>query len=633
MKKKIAVFTTGWGSEILSQFLTGMRQELSGEKTDIFLFLCYATYSDTPAARQGELNIFNLPDLHDFGGVVIFGSSLDYKDRVDQIIERSKEAGIPVVLQGTRREGVSFAGSDNYQAVKDLCDHMVKEHGVKNITFFAGTRDSHDSELRLNSVRDYLKENGCEDYLKEVFYTNWENAEATRRITEICTSGEKLPDVFICANDGLAMETCMTLNRFGYDVPGDVSVTGFDYIDAGKIFDPAIASVDQCFDEMGAASVRLLRQSWSGRNGISEIVPCRFIPGESCNCYDFRNSDLLRRRMGRDIYAKRAMTTYFERKLNNIDFTIMSCLSYLELKDRLYNLLMENHDYEGDSFHILLEPKFGLSIYDADLGLDTEGYSKKMEVIYSMEDGVAYQKDTFDSRDLVPGYDPDGANHLYVFLPLHESDLNYGYLIFRDCFEKIENHFLLTYYMRMVLAFQKFRQALTMDHINKRLLDLMGHDPLTNVNNRMAYEGKQKELQAQIESDPNAEFGIVMFDVNNLKMINDSQGHDAGDEYLIRSCRLICDVFKHSPVYRIGGDEFIAVLSGEDYANRDANIEKINEKMSAYSDIPPFTDDYISIACGLSVYAPDTDMSVADVIKRADEAMYKDKAAKKSHKG
>lgn len=633
MKKKIAVFTTGWGSEILSQFLTGMRQELCGEKADIFLFLCYATYSDSPAARQGELNIFNLPDLHDFDGVVIFGSSLDYKDRVDQIIERSKEAGIPVVLQGTRREGVSFAGSDNYQAVKDLCEHMVKEHGAKNITFFAGTRDSHDSELRLNAVRDYLRENGCEDYLKEVFYTNWENAEAARRIDEICTNGEKLPDIFICANDGLAMETCMSLGRYGYEVPADVKVSGFDYIDMGKVFDPSIASVDQCFGDMGAAAIRLWRKCLNGESGCNEMVACKFIPGESCDCYEFRNSDKLRRKMGRDAFAKRAMSTYFERKLNNMDFAIMSCLSYLELKDKLYNLLMENHDYEGDSFHVLLEPEFGLSIYDNSLVLNTEGYSNNMEVIYSMEDGVPYKKASFDSHDLVPGYDPEGENHMYVFLPLHEADSNYGYLIFRDCIEKVENHFLLTYYMRMVLAFQKFRQALTMDHINKRLLDLMGHDPLTNVNNRMAYEGKEKELQEQIDADMDVEFGIVMFDVNNLKMINDSQGHEAGDEYLQRACHLICDVFKRSPVYRIGGDEFITVLQGEDYENREACIKAVNEKMSPYSDTLPLPEDYVSVACGLSVYDRNIDSAVADVIKRADEAMYKDKAAKKSHKG
>ncbi len=633
MKKKIAVFTTGWCSEILSQFLTGMMNELSGEKADIFLFLCYPAYIDNASTKQGEMNIFNLPDLHDFDGTVIFASALDYQDRIDRIIERSNEAGIPVIIQGTRREGISFVGSDNNQAIRDLCAHVRNEHGAKTISFIAGTRDSHDSELRVNAVRDYMRENNCEDDLIEVFYTDWENAAVTRHINELCETGAKLPDVFICANDGLAMETCVSLSNNGYEVPKDVLVTGFDYIDGSKIFDPSIASVDQCFDEMGAAAIRLWRKLLSGeKSGICEMIPCRFIPGESCNCYEHRNSDKLRRRMGREAFSKRAMTTYFERKLNIIDSTVLSCLTHLELKENLHDLLTENHDYEGDSFHVLLEPNFGLSIYDSNIKLNTDRYSKNMEIIYSTEDGVPFKGDVFDSRELIPGYDADGANHLYVFLPLHEADSAYGYIVFRDCIDKVENHFLLTYYNRMALAFEKFRHALTLDHINKRLLDLMGRDPLTNVNNRMAYDDKEKYLQSLINSEPDVQFALVVFDVNNLKMINDSLGHEAGDAYLLRACHLICDVFKHSPVYRMGGDEFVAVLSGEDYDNRDANLKMINEKMSPYSDTLPLPDDYVSVACGISVFDSNTDRTVADVAKRADEEMYKDKAAKKSKK-
>ena len=629
MKKKIAVFTTGWCSEILSQFLSGMTGELHRDEADIFMFLCYATYTDSPAMSKGEMNIYNLPDLHDFDCTVIFGSGLDNREQIDHIIDRSNEAGIPVIIQGSRREGVSFVGSDNYQAVKDLCAHLVTEHSVKKITFFAGTKDSHDSELRLNAVRDYLKENGCEEYLTEVYYTNWENAAATRRVNEICKAGD-LPDVFICANDGLAMETCISLSNNGYEVPQDVLVTGFDYIDGGKVFDPSIATVDQCFDQMGAATVKLWKALSEGeKSGSGKMVPCRFIPGESCNCYEFRNSDKLRRRMGRETYVKRARTTYFERKLNLIDATILPCLTYLELKENLHNLLAGNHDYEGDSFHVLLEPNFGLSIYDSNIKLDSGGYSRNMEVIYSTEDGVPYKGEDFDSRGLVPGYDPEGENHLYVFLPLHESDSTYGYLVFRDCIEKLENHFLFNYYNRMGLAFDKFRHALTLDHINKRLLDLMGRDPLTNVNNRMAYEDKEKYLQSQINSDPNVKFALVVFDVNNLKMVNDSLGHEAGDVYLLRTCHLICDVFKHSPVYRMGGDEFLAVLTGEDYDNSGDKMKLINERMSPYSDTMPLPDDYVSVACGISEFDSTTDKTVADVIKRADEAMYKDKAAKK----
>jgi FOG: GGDEF domain len=80
----------------------------------------------------------------------------------------------------------------------------------------------------------------------------------------------------------------------------------------------------------------------------------------------------------------------------------------------------------------------------------------------------------------------------------------------------------------------------------------------------------------------------------------------------------------------MGGDEFIAVLTGEDYDNRDELVAQLNSRLSPYSKTLPLPDDYVSIACGLAVYGSGKDNSVIDVLKRADEEMYKDKTAKKS---
>ena len=629
MKKKIAIFTTGWCGEILSQFLTGMRTELKKEIVDTFIFLCYPTYNDTAAMKRGEMNIFDLPDLNDFNGVILFGSGLDFKDKIEEIIERARKAHIPVIMQGARSHGISYVGSDNYLATKYMCEHLINVHGVRDIVFFAGTRDSHDSELRLNAVKDYLEEHYYPASLKEVFYTNWENAAATRRVNEICASGKKLPDVFICANDGLAMETCITLNNNGIDVPGDVLVTGFDFIDDSQIFDPSVSSVDQCFTEMGAAAGKLWRELAGGRSRArSRIIPCRFVPGESCNCYEYRNSDKIRRKVGREAFKKRAMNTYFNRKLNLIDSTILSCLTYEDFKRNLKRLLVENHDYEGDSFHVILEPDFALSIYDPSVKLDKKGYSRCMEVLYSTENGVLFNEHQFMSKDLIPGYkdNDDNESHMYVFLPIHEAEETFGYLVFRDCMESIANRFLHSYQNRMGLVFDKFKHALTLDLINKRLLDLMRRDPLTGVNNRMAYEDKEKYLQSMINTDPKARFAIAMFDVNNLKLINDNNGHEAGDEYLKRACHLICNIFKHSPVFRIGGDEFVAVLIGEDYIKRERLLKELNRKMSKYSEKLPLPENYVSIACGISCFMPGEDWAVTDIVRRADEEMYRAKA-------
>ena len=171
---------------------------------------------------------------------------------------------------------------------------MINHHKIKDVIFFAGTPDSLDSEIRLKAVRDYLAENNRSEDLTEVFYTSWENAEVTRYINELCASGRKIPDAFICANDGLAMEACVTLSNNGYNVPDNVLVTGYDFLDDSQIFDPSIASVDQCFEEMGyACGQQWLAMTNKENYKKSVIIPCKFIPGDSCNCYEYRNSDIL----------------------------------------------------------------------------------------------------------------------------------------------------------------------------------------------------------------------------------------------------------------------------------------------------------------------------------------------------
>ena len=70
-------------------------------------------------------------------------------------------------------------------------------------------------------------------------------------------------------------------------------------------------------------------------------------------------------------------------------------------------------------------------------------------------------------------------------------------------------------------------------------------------------------------------FSVVVCDVNGLKHVNDTLGHKAGDEYICAACDMICEIYDHSPVYRLGGDEFTVVLSGHDYDIREELLQML----------------------------------------------------------
>ena len=157
-------------------------------------------------------------------------------------------------------------------------------------------------------------------------------------------------------------------------------------------------------------------------------------------------------------------------------------------------------------------------------------------------------------------------------------------------------------------------------------------DSLTGVGNKAAYVNRIGEINKEIEAGLR-DLGIVMVDMNNLKGINDEFGHKMGDAYIIGCCHLICEAFKHSPVYRIGGDEFVVILQGVDYENRHALVEKLKKQYEqAMKNEKAEPWERYSAAVGMAELASD-DGTVDFVFKRADRAMYSDKKRIKEELG
>ena len=159
-------------------------------------------------------------------------------------------------------------------------------------------------------------------------------------------------------------------------------------------------------------------------------------------------------------------------------------------------------------------------------------------------------------------------------------------------------------------------------HLKHHIDDLNSlayHDSLTGVKNKTAYDDAAEKLDAKGDEK---EYGIVVLDVNNLKKINDTYGHERGNIYLQNACRHTCRIFKGSPVFRIGGDEFVVILQGDDYHNcyklmHDFDVEAENHNNKTENDW-----EKINIAKGMVKYEPETDENVESVFKRADARMY-----------
>ncbi|MCR5623787.1 MAG: sensor domain-containing diguanylate cyclase, partial [Lachnospiraceae bacterium] len=167
------------------------------------------------------------------------------------------------------------------------------------------------------------------------------------------------------------------------------------------------------------------------------------------------------------------------------------------------------------------------------------------------------------------------------------------------------------------------RQAEQMEMRLEKAETRVNIDTLTGVKNKHAYFKFETRLDLEIEEDRVSPFAITMLDINDLKKINDTAGHQAGDEYIRSACKIICETFNHSPVFRIGGDEFVVISQGSDYDHIDELIE-IMDTHNARA----LESNGVVIACGMSKFEKDN--CVADIFKRADDNMYEDKNRLKS---
>jgi diguanylate cyclase (GGDEF)-like protein len=147
------------------------------------------------------------------------------------------------------------------------------------------------------------------------------------------------------------------------------------------------------------------------------------------------------------------------------------------------------------------------------------------------------------------------------------------------------------------------------------------NDKLTGVKNKNAYQETESALQSSIDKGSSEPFAVLICDLNDLKIINDTLGHKAGDDYICAACHLICSIFTHSPVYRIGGDEFAVILREYDHQHKEELFEELRRQVLENCS----KNDAPVLASGLAEYEPTIHKKVSEVFELADSRMYANK--------
>ena len=173
---------------------------------------------------------------------------------------------------------------------------------------------------------------------------------------------------------------------------------------------------------------------------------------------------------------------------------------------------------------------------------------------------------------------------------------------------------MLWNYLNLKRTTQETRQELGSTRI------LAYTDSLTQVKSKHAYEEMKGRIDREIKDEETEGFAVAICDLNDTKRINDNFGHQAGDKYIREGCSLICGIFKCSPVFRIGGDEFAVILEGADFDNRNDLLSDLNKRVEEN-----IGTGKVVVSIGMADYLPGRDASFQSVFKRADGEMYRRK--------
>ena len=433
MKMRVALFVNGWNGENVDNFIDGFNGFFSDDDIDLFVFTSYSFASDSVERNVSEDSIYSLPDISFFDVAIIFGSGINSDDVASQIINRCKESGVPVILQGIEMYGVSTVTVDDRIGMRTLCEHLIEEHGVKDVVFIAGSQDNMDSNTRIEVTKETLEAHGYNLPDENIYYANWEGMLIKNYLTEqYGDRNTKLPDAFICANDQMAMFVVLFLGQLGYRIPDDIIVTGFDNLSDGKVCYPSLATVDQSYREQGSECARLAIELLNDKKIIKKsVIPCVAMPGESCGCIDCNGETELRKRIGRLWWSERFVLENMQGRESQLDMCIMSNPRFENVHQSMNDEFFSSVGDETEDFHIYINPQYKKLEYMniTDAICQKPYFGPVMDVICARTGGIIYYEDTMAVGDILLGYGDDGIAKTYIFKSLVIDNSVAGYMV------------------------------------------------------------------------------------------------------------------------------------------------------------------------------------------------------------
>lgn len=595
-------------------FVSKLNEALSELGYRLFLYHISTDLYWSERAGDSEMLVYELIDYAVVDTVMIMDEKIKNRILVEHIISNARAADIPVVIIDGHYEGCMNVQFDYRSGFEEIVRHVMDIHRPSKMHFMAGNRNNKFSDERLDVFCKVLEEYGVAFDESMVSYGDFWAKPTIKAVMNLIDT-QRIPDAIICANDIMAINVVAVLKKYGYRVPEDVIVTGFDGIEEVHLTDPRITTSYCSYRKLADAVIGLVR------NGITTgdyyVMP-KLIISESCGCTCSSRLNILDNlnRLNSRFYRYQDDN----RTLMQIAEHMQVCVNMEEVPRKMEHRVM-NH-------MCCFLNKWCLDASNDPVMVKTDGFDEEMYLLYDAGEAKPFIPRGFSRRDIIPRLEERlSRKYPLIFAELDFMNVSFGYACFsyKSCdsadYAKIPQ--IVTALNSGIggLINRRYQRYLT-----ERIEHIYVHDALTGLYNRMGFSQRFEKMVQGVKEN-NGIVTVVLADLDGLKGINDTYGHVAGDNAI----HTVASALKYSCpqralCVRVGGDEMLAVIEGE------YDIERIRGELDQFLDNYNRTADIpytVSASFGILQIQGKEGLDFEELLKRADALMYQEKSAKK----
>ena len=634
--RKIAVFT----SHVYEQ-MSGMMQKglIDAAMKYGVKLIFFASFGDSYSSRdycefskydKGDRVCFDIPDLNDFDGVIKISTyfSLIIKEHLKKILS---EYDIPTINIGGRDEDHLNVRCDDTATFAKVVEHVVEDHGCRNIYHLAGEKKQYFTSLRMEALKRVLAEHDVPFDDDKVYYgTLWFNCgdDALDYILSDCKKrGTKYPDAVICANDYSAIGLINACKDRGIRIPEDFIVTGFDSVAEAKSGFPTVTTAEQPFYNMGYTAITTMLDILDGKKVTDDVlITGNLICNQSCGCKPKTVDSIEDFRV---VYIKRLdNATGIAQSMTNLMLTV----SDTDSLEECFKAISDNAKTDTGFKDMLLCLAPG---WDKQRTVDSDFRTtdEEMKVVAGYRGDKEVPLQTFRKKDILPKDMLEDPNPYYIFA-LHHLQYYMGYLITTPEIGYREQKAIQSWFVDLGVILETKRIQRDLNQSVARLEFLYNRDMLTELYNRRGLEEFFATFYKEcikLESG----LAVITIDMDDLKVINDNYGHNEGDYGLKTIAYAMLRATNGNEICaRSGGDEFTVLA--KNYTVEKAEQFIANVRMIIDQKVRLDNKEYsVRISSGFHIEYPDNfDMDEHKVfehcLKEADAEMYKEKRMHKA---